>query len=92
VKYAVLRRNGTGNIATCAAVSRALARDHGGDDGVGNLPIVPKSCSSPLSHTGAHCHSYGEMRSMPLYESALMFAALTPLCAGAHLNSLPGSP
>jgi phosphate transport system permease protein len=78
VKHVVLRRAAPGIIAAVVlAVSRALGETMAVMMVCGNLPIIPRNLLDacyPLPALIAN--NYGEMLSMPLYESALMFAAL----------------
>lgn len=78
VKYVVLRRTAPGIIAAVVlAVSRALGETMAVMMVCGNLPIVPKELLDACYPIPALiANNYGEMLSMPLYESALMFAAL----------------
>lgn len=78
VKYVVLRRTAPGIIAAVVlAVSRALGETMAVMMVCGNLPIVPKKLLDACYPIPALiANNYGEMLSMPLYESALMFAAL----------------
>lgn len=77
IKFVILRKSLPGIIATVVlAVSRALGETIAVMMVCGNLPIVPKSILDacyPLPALIAN--NYGEMMSMPLYESALMLAA-----------------
>lgn len=78
VKHVVLRRSAPGIVAAVVlAVSRALGETMAVMMVCGNLPIIPRNLLDacyPLPALIAN--NYGEMLSMPLYESALMFAAL----------------
>lgn len=78
IKFVVLRKSLTGIIATVVlAVSRALGETIAVMMVCGNLPIIPKSLLDacyPLPALIAN--NYGEMLSVPMYESALMLAAL----------------
>ena len=78
VKYVVLRRTAPGIIAAVVlAVSRALGETMAVMMVCGNLTIVPKKLLDACYPIPALiANNYGEMLSMPLYESALMFAAL----------------
>ncbi|MGN1253784.1 MAG: phosphate ABC transporter permease subunit PstC [Prevotella sp.] len=78
IKFVVLRKSLPGIIATIVlAVSRALGETIAVMMVCGNLPIIPKSLLDacyPLPALIAN--NYGEMLSVPMYESALMLAAL----------------
>lgn len=78
IKYVVLRKSVPGIIATVVlAVSRALGETIAVMMVCGNLPIIPKNLLDacyPLPALIAN--NYGEMLSVPMYESALMLAAL----------------
>lgn len=78
IKFVVLRKSMAGIIATIVlAVSRALGETIAVMMVCGNLPIIPKSLLDacyPLPALIAN--NYGEMLSVPMYESALMLAAL----------------
>jgi len=54
---------------------------------VGNVPAVPRSVLDPAYPLPALiANNYGEMMSVPLYDSALMFAALILLAAVVIFN------
>lgn len=76
-KYVVLRKGLPGIIASVVlALSRALGETIAVMMVCGNLHIIPGSLLDacyPIPSLIAH--NYGEMLSLPLYESALMFAA-----------------
>lgn len=78
IKFVVLRKSVPGIIATVVlAVSRALGETIAVMMVCGNLPIIPKNLLDacyPLPALIAN--NYGEMLSVPMYESALMLAAL----------------
>ncbi len=78
IKFVVLRKSLPGIIATVVlAISRALGETIAVMMVCGNLPIIPKSLLDacyPLPALIAN--NYGEMLSVPMYESALMLAAL----------------
>lgn len=78
IKFVVLRKSTAGIIATVVlAISRALGETIAVMMVCGNLPIIPKSLLDacyPLPALIAN--NYGEMLSVPMYESALMLAAL----------------
>ena len=77
IKFVVLRKSMAGIIATLVlAVSRALGETIAVMMVCGNLPVIPKSLLDacyPLPALIAN--NYGEMLSVPMYESALMLAA-----------------
>ena len=78
VKKVVLRSTFPGIIA---AVILAISRAFGETIAVlmvcGNLPQIPRSLFDPAYPLPALiANNYGEMLSLPLYEAALMFAAL----------------
>jgi phosphate transport system permease protein len=78
IKFVILRKALPGIIAAVVlAISRAFGETIAVLMVCGNIPIVPKSifdAGYPLPALIAN--NYGEMMSMPLYESALMLAAL----------------
>ncbi len=78
IKRVVLRKTFPGIVASVVlAVSRALGETIAVLMVCGNLPRVPQSLTDagyPLPALIAN--NYGEMLSLPLYEAALMFAAL----------------
>lgn len=78
IKFVVLRKSLPGIVATAVlAVSRALGETIAVMMVCGNLPVIPKSLLDacyPLPALIAN--NYGEMLSVPMYESALMLAAL----------------
>ena len=77
IKFIVLRKSMAGIIATLVlAISRALGETIAVMMVCGNLPVIPKSLLDacyPLPALIAN--NYGEMLSVPMYESALMLAA-----------------
>lgn len=77
-KYIVLRKSRSGILAAVVlAISRALGETIAVLMVCGNLPEIPKSLFDacyPLPALIAN--NYGEMLSIPLYDSALMLAAL----------------
>lgn len=78
IKFVVIRKSMAGIIATVVlAISRALGETIAVMMVCGNLPVIPKSLLDacyPLPALIAN--NYGEMLSVPMYESALMLAAL----------------
>ena len=77
-RHVVLRKGSQGIIAACVlGLSRALGETMAVLMVVGNVPAAPKSvfdAGYPLPALIAN--NYGEMMSVPLYDSALMLAAL----------------
>ncbi len=90
VKHVVLRKGLQGIIAAgVLGLSRAFGETMAVLMVVGNLPIVPKSvfeAGYPLPALIAN--NYGEMMSVPLYDSALMLAALILLLVVLFFNIL----
>jgi phosphate transport system permease protein len=90
VKHVVLRKGSQGIIAAgVLGLSRAFGETMAVLMVVGNLPIVPKSVFAagyPLPALIAN--NYGEMMSIPLYDSALMLAALVLLLVVLFFNIL----
>jgi len=90
VKHVVLRKGSQGIIAAgVLGLSRAFGETMAVLMVVGNLPIVPKSvfdAGYPLPALIAN--NYGEMMSVPLYDSALMLAALVLLLVVLFFNIL----
>jgi phosphate transport system permease protein len=78
VKFVVLRKALTGIIAAIIlGFSRAFGETMAVLMVVGNVPIVPQSVFDPAYPIPALiANNYGEMMSIPAYDSALMFAAL----------------
>ena len=78
IKKVILRKTSTGIIAAVAlSVSRALGETIAVLMVCGNSPTVPHSLFDPGYPLPALiANNYGEMMSIPLYDSALMFAAL----------------
>ncbi|HPR62691.1 MAG TPA: phosphate ABC transporter permease subunit PstC [Thermoanaerobaculia bacterium] len=78
VKHVVLRRSITGIIAACVlGLTRAFGETMAVLMVAGNVPVIPRSlldAGYPLPALIAN--NYGEMMSIPLYDSALMLAAL----------------
>lgn len=78
IKHVVLRKSRAGMIATVVlAISRALGETVAVMMVCGNLAIIPRKLLDacyPLPALIAN--NYGEMLSVPMYESALMLAAL----------------
>ncbi len=77
VKKVILRRSFPGIIAaTVLAVSRAFGETIAVLMVCGNMPLIPHSVfDSGYPLPALIANNYGEMLSMPSYESALMFAA-----------------
>ena len=78
IKFVVLKKSLPGIIAAMVlAISRALGETLAVLMVVGNMPLVPHSifdAGYPLPALLAN--NYGEMLSLPLYSSALLFSAL----------------
>ncbi|MDD8014366.1 MAG: phosphate ABC transporter permease subunit PstC [Acidobacteriota bacterium] len=81
VRYVVLRKGAQGIIAAgVLGLSRAFGETMAVLMVVGNVPVVPKSVFSPGYPLPALiANNYGEMMSVPQYDSALMLAALVLL-------------
>lgn len=81
VRYVVLRKGAQGIIAAgVLGLSRAFGETMAVLMVVGNVPLVPKSVFSPGYPLPALiANNYGEMMSVPQYDSALMLAALVLL-------------
>lgn len=77
-KHVVLRKSMPGIIAaTVLAISRAFGETIAVLMVCGNTPIIPKSLFDPAYPLPALiANNYGEMLSIPLYDSALLLAAL----------------
>jgi phosphate transport system permease protein len=77
-KYVLLRKSVPGIIAAAVlAISRAFGETIAVLMVCGNIPIAPKSVfDSAYPLPALIANNYGEMMSMPNYESALMLAAL----------------
>ena len=90
VKHVVLRKGGQGIIAAVVlGLSRAFGETMAVLMVVGNIPKVPKSlfgAGYPLPALIAN--NYGEMMSIPLYDSALMLASLVLLVVVLVFNVL----
>jgi phosphate transport system permease protein len=90
VRHVVLKKGLQGIIAAIVlGLSRAFGETMAVLMVVGNLPIVPKSvfdAGYPLPALIAN--NYGEMMSVPLYDSALMLAALVLLLVVLFFNIL----
>lgn len=90
VKCVVLRRALPG---VTAAVMLGLARALGETIAVlmvvGNVPLIPKSLFDPAYPLPALlANNYGEMMSIPMYDSALLFSALVLLLVVLAFNLL----
>jgi phosphate transport system permease protein len=81
VHHVVLRKGAQGILAAgILGLSRAFGETMAVLMVVGNVPIAPKSLFSPGYPLPALiANNYGEMMSIPLYDSALMLAALVLL-------------
>lgn len=78
IKSVVLRKAMPGIIAACVlGLSRAFGETMAVLMVVGNVPVVPKSLLDPAYPLPALiANNYGEMMSVPMYDSALLLAAL----------------
>ncbi len=78
VRHVVLRKSAPGILAaTVLAVSRALGETIAVLMVCGNQPVIPHSILDPVYPLPALiANNYGDMLSIPLYDSALMLAAL----------------
>lgn len=78
VKFVLLKKSMPGIIATVVlAVSRAFGETIAVLMVCGNVPVVPESMfDSGYPLPALIANNYGEMMSVPLYDSALLFAAL----------------
>jgi phosphate transport system permease protein len=90
VKHAVLRKALPGIFAAVVlGLSRALGETIAVLMVVGNVPLIPKSLFDPVYPLPALlANNYGEMMSIPLYDSALLFAALVLLVVVLCCNVL----
>lgn len=88
IKYVVLRRAGAGVVAAIIlGLSRAFGETIAVLMVVGNVAQVPKSLFAPAYTLPALiANNYGEMMSIPLYDSALLFAALILLAVTVFFN------
>jgi phosphate transport system permease protein len=78
IKKVVLKRSVPGIIAaTVLAISRALGETIAVLMVCGNLPMIPHSVFDAVYPLPALiANNYGDMMSIPMYDAALMFAAL----------------
>ena len=78
IKFVILRKGLPGIIAgTVLAISRAFGETIAVLMVCGNIPVTPSNVfDSGYPLPALIANNYGEMLSIPLYESALMFAAL----------------
>jgi phosphate transport system permease protein len=90
VKHAVLRRALPGIVAAVVlGLARALGETIAVLMVVGNVPLIPRSLFDPAYPLPALlANNYGEMMSIPLYDSALLFAALVLLVVVICFNML----
>lgn len=88
VKSVVLRRAMPGVVAAVVlGFSRALGETIAVLMVVGNVPVIPQSLFDPAYPLPALiANNYGEMMSIPLYDSALMLAALVLLAVVLIFN------
>lgn len=78
IRYVVLKKSFPGIMAACVlGLSRAFGETIAVLMVVGNVPVIPRSLFSPAYPLPALlANNYGEMMSIPGYESALNLAAL----------------
>ncbi len=90
VKGVVLRKAMPGIIAACVlGLSRAFGETMAVLMVVGNVPQVPRSLLDPAYPLPALiANNYGEMMSIPLYDSALLLAALILMLVVVFFNIL----
>ncbi|MGZ7064792.1 MAG: phosphate ABC transporter permease subunit PstC, partial [Candidatus Aminicenantales bacterium] len=90
VRHVVLRKGSQGILAASVlGFSRAFGETMAVLMVAGNVPIVPKSPFDPGYPLPALiANNYGEMMSIPRYDSALMLAALVLLAAVIFFNVL----
>jgi phosphate transport system permease protein len=90
VKGVVLRKAMPGIIAACVlGLSRAFGETMAVLMVVGNVPTLPKSLLDPAYPLPALiANNYGEMMSVPMYDSALLLAALILLLVVVVFNIL----
>jgi len=90
VRHVVLRKGAQGVVAAgVLGLSRAFGETMAVLMVVGNVPAVPKSVFAPGYPLPALiANNYGEMMSVPLYDSALMLAALLLLVVVVAFNIL----
>jgi phosphate transport system permease protein len=90
VRHVVLRKGAQGLVAAgVLGLSRAFGETMAVLMVVGNVPAVPKSVFAPAYPLPALiANNYGEMMSVPLYDSALMLAALLLLVVVVAFNIL----
>ncbi len=90
VKHAVLRKALPGIVAAVVlGLARALGETIAVLMVVGNVPLVPRSLFDPAYPLPALlANNYGEMMSIPLYDSALLFSALVLLVVVLCFNLL----
>jgi phosphate transport system permease protein len=90
VRHVVLRKGSQGILAASVlGFSRAFGETMAVLMVAGNVPVVPKSPFDPGYPLPALiANNYGEMMSIPHYDSALMLAALVLLAAVLFFNVL----
>ncbi len=88
VKYVVLKKAGAGIVAAVIlGLSRAFGETIAVLMVVGNVAQVPKSLfDAAYTLPALIANNYGEMMSIPLYDSALLFAALILLIVTVFFN------
>ncbi|MGA2641880.1 MAG: phosphate ABC transporter permease subunit PstC [Spirochaetia bacterium] len=92
IKFVVLRKAAPGIMtAIVLAFARALGETMAVLMVVGNVALIPHGLLQPASPLPALiANNYGEMLSIPLYDSALMFAALVLLGAVVVFDVIGG--
>lgn len=87
-KHVVLRKAFPGIVAAMVfGLSRAMGETIAVLMVVGNVPMLPRSVFDPVYPLPAlMANNYGEMMSIPLYDSALLFSALVLLVIVAIFN------
>jgi phosphate transport system permease protein len=90
VKHAVIRKALPGIVAAVVlGLARALGETIAVLMVVGNVPLIPRSVFDPAYPLPALlANNYGEMMSIPLYDSALLFSALVLLVVVLCFNLL----
>lgn len=88
VKYVILRKSGAGVIAAIIlGLSRAFGETIAVLMVVGNVVQIPKSVfGAAYTLPALIANNYGEMMSIPLYDSALLFAGLILLAVTVIFN------
>lgn len=88
IKYIILKKSGAGIVAAVIlGLSRAFGETIAVLMVVGNVVQIPKSLFDPAYPLPALiANNYGEMMSIPLYDSALLFAGLILLAVTVAFN------